>query len=70
MFLFYNENSNILFIKCDIIKNLMNKKGKSENIDDKIETNKNDKMIYKSSYHLFYLISLSTLKCLKKYTKM
>ena len=70
MFFFYNENSNILFIKRNIIKNLANKKEKIEDIDDKIETNKNDKIIYKSLYYLSYLMSLLILKCLKKYAKI
>ena len=70
MLLFYNENLNTLFIKCDIIKNLMNKKKKSEDINNEIEMNKNNKMIYKSLYRLSYLMSLSILKCLKKYAEM
>ena len=70
MLLFYSENLNTLFIKYNIIKNLINREKKNENINNKIETNKNDKIIYKLSYRLFYLISLSTLKYLKKYAKI
>ena len=70
MFLFYKENSSTLSIRCDIIKNLINKKKKSEDINDEFEIYKDDKMIYKSSYRLHYLILLSSLKCLKKYAKM
>ena len=70
MFFFYSENLSTLFIRRNIIRNLTNRKEKSEDINDETETSKNDKMIYKSSYRLSYLMSLPTLKCLKKYTKM
>ena len=70
MFFFYNENLSILFVKRDIIRNLTNKEKKNKDIEDEIETNKDDKIIYKSLYRLFYLMSLSILKCLKRYTKM
>ena len=65
MSFFYKENSNILSIRRDIIRNLMNRKKRSEDINDESKMNKNDKMIYQS-HRLHYLISLSILKCLKK----
>ena len=70
MFFFYNENLSILFIRRDIMKNLTNKKKKSEDINDEIKINKDDKIMYKSLYRLSYLISLLILKCLKRYIKM
>ena len=51
-------------------KNLINKEKRNEDINDEIKIYKNDKMIYKSSHRLHYLISLSTLRYLKIYTKI
>ena len=52
------------------MKNLINRKKKSEDIDDEIKIYKDDKMMYKSSHHLYYLISLLILEYLKRYAKM
>ena len=70
MLFFCKKNLNTLLIKYNIIKNLMNRKKRSGDINNKFKMYKDDKIIYKSSHHLHYLISLSNLKYLKKYAKM